>query len=109
MDGWASENCSYHMMSRLPHTLLTLYYSLCITGMETVSFSLAPAPLAGLFIHTSMHACMQYVCLRASQFESENKTRANQYVCLRASQFESESKTRAEQRAVCLRAWQFGS
>ncbi len=43
-----------------------------------------------------IHARSKF-CLRASQFESESKIRAEQYVCFRESQFQSESKSRAEQ------------
>ncbi len=77
----------YHMMSRVPHTLLTHYYSLCMSGNCFYLFDTCRTS-------RPIHTCTQYVCLRASQFESESKTRAaDQYVCLRASQFESESKT----------------
>jgi hypothetical protein len=58
--------------------------------VQTVSITLAPAEV-GIYTGT------QYVCLRASQFESESKIRAEQYVGLRTSQFENESKSRAEQ------------
>ncbi len=93
----------YHMMSRVPHTLLTHYYSLCMSGNCFYLFDTCRTS-------RPIHTCTQYVCLRASQFESESKTRAaaDQYVCLRASQFESESKTRADQ-YLCLRASQFES
>jgi hypothetical protein len=90
----------YHMMSRVPHTLLTHYYSLCMSGNCFYLFDTCRTS-------RPIHTCTQYVCLRASQFESESKTRAaDQYVCLRASQFESESKTRAADQYVCLRASQ---
>jgi len=59
--------------------------------VETVSISLAPAGVAGLYTHArSMFIC-EHHNLRAKAREEQSKA-----VCLRAWQFESESKTRAE-------------
>jgi hypothetical protein len=74
---------------RVPHTLLT---TTPYAWVETVSISLAPAGVAGLHTHARTMFVWEHhnwkwkpeqsraVCLRAWQFESESKTRAEKYV-----------------------------